>query len=643
VAAFAALVVYAWRQYWTFATDATRWLLGGLAAAILASGILAGITAAHLGIIDLTVTPYALVHSPKNLLLGAWYAVLGILTNFGANPGHAAQTLAAFPHEAGHNLFSGAGFGYLINVCLFIAIAGLSVRFAYNHIRHKSFQGDRSDAARLAIGLLWTAIASLPLFIMSDHQYVVDARYLTIWLFALLIAGSIQLRKIELPRKAYPAIALVLFSSVLSGLWYSVHTYNASATALSDTTERNVKIASITQREQIDFLIGDYWRVLPIRQVSKVPLTVVPMQTCDQARTTLTSRQWEKARQHGKFAYLLTIDGSLTDFPNCTFAAIENIYGTPESSTLVAGTIEKPKELLLIYGSNHTMPRQQRSASNAPTITTLVALPNAACSGPTIVNVVAHEDDDLLFINPDTARAIQQGFCVRTVYLTAGDAGIGRMYWLAREHGSREAYSRMIGKADSWNLQEISANSRESITVATPLDNPRVSLVFFRLPDGNLHGEGFGQNGGESLSGLYARNFESLQSVDGQSAYSGASLTNMLAGLLNAYQPTLVRTQSSTYSNSYEDHSDHQITGKFTTDAFNLYVKQTRQKSKIAYYIGYPVRDRKINLSKADIAEKSAAFLAYAKYDPSVCTSVAICYQTPTYNAYLHRQYQASK
>jgi LmbE family N-acetylglucosaminyl deacetylase len=201
----------------------------------------------------------------------------------------------------------------------------------------------------------------------------------------------------------------------------------------------------------------------------------------------------------------------------------------------------------------------------------------------------------------------------------------------------------MIGKADSWNLQEISANSRESITVATPLDNPRVSLVFFRLPDGNLHGEGFGQNGGESLSGLYARNFESLQSVDGQSAYSGASLTNMLAGLLNAYQPTLVRTQSSTYSNSYEDHSDHQITGKFTTDAFNLYVKQTRQKSKIAYYIGYPVRDRKINLSKADIAEKSAAFLAYAKYDPSVCTSVAICYQTPTYNAYLHRQYQASK
>jgi hypothetical protein len=117
----------------------------------------------------------------------------------------------------------------------------------------------------------------------------------------------------------------------------------------------------------------------------------------------------------------------------------------------------------------------------------------------------------------------------------------------------------------------------------------------------------------------------------------------MLAGLLTAYQPTLVRTQGSTYSKSYEDHSDHQTTGKFATEAFDMYVKQSYQKSKIAYYVGYPVRDRKANLSNVDVAEKSATFLAYAKYDPSVCASVVICSQIPTYNAYLHRQYQVSK
>jgi LmbE family N-acetylglucosaminyl deacetylase len=540
-------------------------------------------------------------------------------------------------------LISGAGFAYLINFCLFVALAGLSAFFAFQHICRKNLEGGHSYSERFAVGLLWTAIASLPLFIVSDHQYVVDARYLTIWLFALLVAGCLQLRRVSLSRDAYPVIAALLFLSVLSGLWYSVHAYGASTAALSDTTERNARIVSIAHREHLNFLIGDYWRVLPIRQLSKSTLTVVPMQTCNQERNTLTSHEWDRARQHGKFAYLLTINGSVTDFPDCTFSAIENIYGTPDSSSLVAGTIEKPKELLLIYGSNKPTPKQVRVVANTSPVTTLPALPNAACSGPTIVNVVAHEDDDLLFMNPDTAKAIKQGFCVRTVYLTAGDAGIGRMYWLAREHGSREAYSLMIGKTDNWSLQEIAANAHESFTVATPMDNPRISLVFLRLPDGNLHGEGFGQNGGESLSGLYSHNLESLQSVDGQSSYSRAALTSMLAGILNAYQPTLVRTQSSPNSSSYEDHSDHQTSGKFATDAFNTYIKQSHQKSKIGYYIGYPVRDRKANLSQAEIAEKSATFLAYAKYDPSVCASVIICYQTPTYNAYLHRQYQASK
>ena len=39
------------------------------------------------------------------------------------------------------------------------------------------------------------------------------------------------------------------------------------------------------------------------------------------------------------------------------------------------------------------------------------------------LNIVAHEDDDLLFTNPDELTSIRAGFPVRTVFITAGDAG----------------------------------------------------------------------------------------------------------------------------------------------------------------------------------------------------------------------------
>jgi hypothetical protein len=39
------------------------------------------------------------------------------------------------------------------------------------------------------------------------------------------------------------------------------------------------------------------------------------------------------------------------------------------------------------------------------------------------LDVVAHEDDDLLFMNPDIQHDIRAGVCVTTVFLTAGDDG----------------------------------------------------------------------------------------------------------------------------------------------------------------------------------------------------------------------------
>lgn len=41
-----------------------------------------------------------------------------------------------------------------------------------------------------------------------------------------------------------------------------------------------------------------------------------------------------------------------------------------------------------------------------------------------VMTIVAHTDDDLLFMNPDIATSIAEGNVATTVFVTAGDAGV---------------------------------------------------------------------------------------------------------------------------------------------------------------------------------------------------------------------------
>src|SRR5436190_2190964 len=64
------------------------------------------------------------------------------------------------------------------------------------------------------------------------------------------------------------------------------------------------------------------------------------------------------------------------------------------------------------------------------------------------LNVVAHQDDDLLFLNPSILRAIAHGRRVRTIYMTAGNIEPG--YWPLREQGELAAYAYMAGRPNQW-------------------------------------------------------------------------------------------------------------------------------------------------------------------------------------------------
>ena len=258
------------------------------------------------------------------------------------------------------------------------------------------------------------------------------------------------------------------------------------------------------------------------------------------------------------------------------------------------------------------------------------------------MNVVAHEDDDLLFMNPDLQNEITDGDCVRTIFLTAGNDGQGRLYWLGRQLGSEAAYDNMLGKNYVWVQRTVQVAKNEYLTVESPRGNTKVTLIFFNLPDGDLQGQGFSMSHFESLAKLHSGVIKTMETVDGQSVYTSSSLVSALTQLMQLYRPSFIQTQADVNNQRFPDHSDHIATGEYTEEAASAYDLQEFDGDvtiPVKYYVGYPVHAYPANLSGAALQQKEATFLAYARFDASVCHTVAECAATPTYNAYLTREY----
>ncbi|HUB93101.1 MAG TPA: PIG-L family deacetylase [Verrucomicrobiae bacterium] len=347
-----------------------------------------------------------------------------------------------------------------------------------------------------------------------------------------------------------------------------------------------------------------------------------------------------KQLQKHSIAVLLDIDNNPGPH-QCTLAQIVQAYGRPNSSTTLTGSLTNPKEVLLFYdnGPELSGPLKPVSPPQAPATvvpTTLASLPPSTCGGKTFLSFVAHEDDDLLFMNPDHLHDLRNGGCLRTVYLTAGDAGLSSGYWLGREKGAEAAYDTMIGHGPSlWIERYVSVTSGEYIRMASPRGNPSVTLIFLHLPDGDVSGGGFPRTHYESLARLESGAISKIDSVDGQSSYTKSSLTNLLVSLMQYYHPDEIDTQTPLSENAdHPDHSDHITTGQFTAAAFATYARSV----PLVYYTGYPISLQPENVSGQDLADKSAVFYAYAAHDSLVCKNAANCMNGP-YPEWLAREY----
>lgn len=242
---------------------------------------------------------------------------------------------------------------------------------------------------------------------------------------------------------------------------------------------------------------------------------------------------------------------------------------------------------------------------------------------PVALYIVAHQDDDLLFMNPSLLRDIQDGAETTTLFLTAGDAGNAEDYWKRREAGIRAAYAAMASSPDQWDEDRLTLSGRGLIRF-TLRGRPGVRAVFLRLPDGNGDGGGFGGRG--SLQQLWSGARAKLDPLDGSMAYSRQQLVDLLGSAMASLRPDTVHTLDS--SNLYAphvaggDHSDHVHAARF---AFAADLSYTSPHG-LELHRGYNIEADIDNLHLSESNQKWAIFAAYAPFDMCFgATDMAAC------------------
>lgn len=253
----------------------------------------------------------------------------------------------------------------------------------------------------------------------------------------------------------------------------------------------------------------------------------------------------------------------------------------------------------------------------------------AAADGRVMV-VVAHTDDDLLFLSPDILHVVQAGLPLLLVYTTAGEAGEGSDYWQSLEEGTRSTYAQMAGTANSWSSLPNGVPGRSFLRQG--LDGTGVQVAFLHIPDGLTDGTGTATYGYDSIIKLWDGRIDTVGLVDGSDAYGRDDLIALLAGLMADFGPTQILTQ--TWTGAYTDtgdHSDHWATANFAREASHAYAGG----QSLTGYHGYITSSWDENVAGADLDAKTAAFSNFAGYDHNI----GVPYDPTTYGLWLKRQY----
>lgn len=228
-------------------------------------------------------------------------------------------------------------------------------------------------------------------------------------------------------------------------------------------------------------------------------------------RVSMSSRRARRRRRAAALVTTVTVGVVIV-------AAVVGVFAfallRPDPSSVATPVDSSPAPTPAVASSTvGPTPDASATVSSTPEPPTLPAA--QACDRETVLSVWAHPDDDIIFANPTISDAIAAGDCVRTVFVTAGDAGKGDGYVEARELGILHAYNDMRGVDGLWDTTEVVLRTGLHARRLTPQGDPRVSVVFLRLPDGNITGAGFAATGYETLGRLLDGEVPTLAPVGG--------------------------------------------------------------------------------------------------------------------------------
>jgi LmbE family N-acetylglucosaminyl deacetylase len=238
------------------------------------------------------------------------------------------------------------------------------------------------------------------------------------------------------------------------------------------------------------------------------------------------------------------------------------------------------------------------------------------------MQVVAHEDDDLFFMNPDVSNTISAGAPSVTVFMTAGqitgDGSTPEQRARNRQRGAQNAYASMAGLADAddstqleWNGTTWSAGGK-TVERYTLRARPTIQLVFLDLPDGQL---------GSLRVGTVSNTIvPEGGSTSASQQYTPGDAVAVLRAIMSAVQPTVLRAQDAEPDRRYSpDHADHVAAAQFARDAA---AGDTNPLYEVNYR-DYNIADVPINLDAPAVQSKRDFLAKYARYDSAVAANLA--------------------
>ncbi|MFD3725286.1 PIG-L family deacetylase [Streptomyces sp. NPDC058671] len=292
-----------------------------------------------------------------------------------------------------------------------------------------------------------------------------------------------------------------------------------------------------------------------------------------------------------------------------TFAGLLSVTGAPRTPTAQAAEPRTTAE------ADRPQARAAQPGAEAP------APPSPTPSEParprkapaSVVQIVAHPDDDLFFMNPDISQSIRSGHPLTSVYLTAGESdGVNARprdaaaaepdkaeYAEARQNGIRAAYAEMAtgSRTSPWERVAIPTAGGATAELDILRAQPQVTLVWLQLREaGSINADR-----PHSLNGLWNGRVTALESQRSSGTPVGADFTYTkdqvvatITGLLDRFRPTFVRMQDPSpgkdpKSGKLRDHQDHLYGARFTQAALARYADVPgHPRVGVQNYLGYP-------------------------------------------------------